>query len=278
MSFAKQHELGIIGLALLRNWLVGDNRVSLALLDELRGITSFSKYDKEIHVNSLDPISGYKNWSEVYDKNPNLLIEVEEPVVTSILSKDMRRGSALDLACGTGRYSKILDSLGFDVVGVDRSEEMLNKSKRNNPGLDYVLGEMIDIPMGNDSVDLLVCGLALTHLPDINKPISEMARVVKEGGKVVISDIHPWIVSLGGQADFYDDSGNYAYINNYVHWHSKYLQCFKKNKLRVVGCFEPEISKNQIELIKIGFDLKDETVATAFEGLPLALVWELEKI
>lgn len=278
MSFAKQHELGIIGLALLRNWLVGDSGVSIEILDELKRIMSFASHDKGIQVGSLDTTSGYKSWSEVYDKNPNLLIEVEEPVVASILSKDVRRGMALDLACGTGRYSKILKSLGYDVVGVDHSEEMLGRATIKNPDVDYTIGGMTDIPMEDDIFDVVVCALALTHLQDISGSISEIARVVKKGGRVIISDIHPWIVTLGGQADFYDKDGNYGFVRNYAHWHSQYLRSFNLNKLRVIESFEPEISKVQIDLIKVGFELKDETVMTAFENLPLALIWELEKI
>lgn len=276
MSYVKQHELGIIGLALLRNWLIGDPQVADVVIKELKDLLSTNALDTKVDIDAMDVSSGYRKWSEIYDKVPNLLIDVEEPVVRSLLSQ-LPTGKALDAACGTGRYSKILNSLGFSVTGMDLSEEMLNKARAGSPEIKFVTGELTNIPIDNDTFDTVVMALALTHLPTLEESISELARITKVGGHIITSDIHPWMVTLGGQADFYDSNDNYGYVRNYVHWHSNYFEAFKKYGLKIVKCLEPAIQQKQVNLIKVGFNLKDETVSAAFGGLPLALIWELEK-
>src|SRR5690606_42106714 len=52
------------------------------------------------------------------------------------------------------------------------------------------------------SVDAAVCGLALVHLPDLRPAFAELARVVRPGGRIVVSGVHPFLVALGWQAQF----------------------------------------------------------------------------
>lgn len=277
MSFFKQHELGIIGLGLLRNWLIGKHDVSINILNELKSVSNQDNLGSEMNIRPLDIISGYQKWSKIYDKVPNLLIDVEEPIVKNLILS-LQKGKALDAACGTGRYSKFLQSLGYLVTGIDISDDMLNVARINNPDIDFIKASLIDMPIKNSTFDLTISALALSHLPKIDKAIVELARVTKVGGQIIISDIHPWIVTLGGQADFFDTDNNYGYVRNYVHWHSDYFNTFRENGLIVQECLEPMIGNDQINLIKVGFNLKKETIKSAFGDLPLALVWKLKKI
>ena len=279
MSYQKQHELGLAGLALLRTWLVGDKKITKKVLEETIKISKSLENSSQITtINSFDVQQGYQNWAITYDNTPNLLIEVEEPVVKSILQK-FQPGYSLDAGCGTGRYSKFLHSLGYSVTGVDISKDMLSKARsNNNKQIKFIEGDLNSLPIKNNSMDLVICALALTHLPDIKVAISELTRVVKVGGHVIISDINPWLVTLGGQADFYDKAGKYGYVRNYAHWHSNYIQAFNKNNLRIVQCAEPILNVEHLKLAQEGFNLSTTTVAAALEGLPIALIWVLEKL
>lgn len=109
----KQLELGYAGLALLRNRLVGNSDIAEKIVMEISKLVNerasvSSSAANEVKRYSVS--SGYKTWSKTYDSIPNLLIKVEEPAVRSLL-QDFKKGMALDAACGTGRYSKILSSL-----------------------------------------------------------------------------------------------------------------------------------------------------------------------
>ncbi|MDP2637762.1 MAG: class I SAM-dependent methyltransferase [Candidatus Levybacteria bacterium] len=277
MSYQKQHELGIIGLALLRTWLIGDEGIALKVLKEAIKLTGSLKNSPLLmDVNSFDMHRGYESWAITYDNLPNLLIEIEEPIVKSLLKK-FSPGRALDAGCGTGRYSKFLHTLGYSVTGVDLSKDMLRKARVGAAQINFLEGDLEALPIENNSMDLAISALALTHLPDIKVAISELARTLKNGGHVVISDIHPWLIILGGQADFYDKDGKYGYVRNYTHWHSSYIQAFKENGLKIVQCVEPTLEAKHIKLASQGFDLSAPTVSVALKGLPIALIWVLKK-
>ena len=82
---------------------------------------------------------------------------------------------------------------------------------------------------------------------------------------------------MGGQADFHDKKGNHGYITNYVHWHSKYIQVFQEIGLKIEQCIEPKFEKNHLRLARSGSELSGITISTAFQGLPMALIWLLKK-
>ena len=204
------------------------------------------------NVAVFDVSKGYKAWAETYDSTPNLLIEVEEPTVRSLLSK-FKPGDALDAACGTGRYSEFLNSLSHKVTGIDLSSDMLSQARKTRSRqINFLQGNLKAIPLENESVDLIICALALTHLPNLDSALSELSRVVRSRGHVVISDIHPWLVALGGQTDFFDKSGKRGYVPNYVHWHSSYFESFNRLKLKVIQCFEPTMEQKHVKLAKTG--------------------------
>src|SRR4051812_5950471 len=76
---------------------------------------------------TLPPVStvdGYATWSTNYDEPGNALIDIEGPIVQRIID-ELPVGSALDVACGTGRHTQYLAKLGHRTVGIDGSPEML---------------------------------------------------------------------------------------------------------------------------------------------------------
>ncbi|OGM25076.1 hypothetical protein A3D00_03875 [Candidatus Woesebacteria bacterium RIFCSPHIGHO2_02_FULL_38_9] len=277
-NYLNQQELGLAGLALLRNRLVGHEKVTKSILYEIRNLskpfinTSLSK--NKVKKYSLD--SGYTAWAETYDTIPNLLIEVEEPVVKELL-REFAKGFVLDAACGTGRYSEFLYSLGHKVTGLDQSSAMLRQAKIRSPKVKFIKGILTKLPFDDSCFDLAVCALALTHVSDIGLSIKELFRVIRPGGNIIISDVHPWLVVLGAQAEFHDKTGRHAYVTNYIHWHSTYLQTFERLGLKVLQCIEPVMEHKHVAIARLGFNLSAKTVATALQGLPIALIWVLEK-
>ncbi|WP_395994361.1 class I SAM-dependent methyltransferase [Catenulispora acidiphila] len=117
------------------------------------------------------------------------MIEFEEPYLHAIVA-DLPIGTALDAACGTGRYAAHLSELGHRVIGVDASPDMLAIAAEKVPGAVFHRAELTSIPLPESSVDLAVCALALCHLPDLVPVFAEFARVLRPGGHLVISDPH----------------------------------------------------------------------------------------
>ena len=91
---------------------------------------------------------------------------------------------ALDTACGTGRYAGFLAGRGLRVVGVDGSPDMLARARTRVPRGEFLVGDLHRLPVADAGVDLVVCGLALTHVPALEPVLAEFARVLRPGGTV----------------------------------------------------------------------------------------------
>jgi len=99
----------------------------------------------------------------------------------------------LDIGCGTGRFTVPMAELGAKVSGLDMSGAMLDvaRGKLEAAGVSADLreGDMASMPFPDDSFDVVVSMLALMHIPlgDRAKVFSEASRVLKPGGKLLIS-------------------------------------------------------------------------------------------
>jgi SAM-dependent methyltransferase len=130
----------------------------------------------------------YSAWAASYG-GPNAMIEVEQPIMREILA-GLPVGTALDAACGTGRHAAYLAELGHRVIGVDSNAEMLAVAADKLSGVALCRGGLEALPLADQAVDLVVCGLALCHVPDLAVVFGEFARVLRPGGHLVVSDAH----------------------------------------------------------------------------------------
>ncbi len=142
-------------------------------------------------------------------------------------------GQALDLACGTGRVSRLLADRGHAVVAVDSCAEMLDRGAGA-----LALGDISMLPFAEGSFDLVTCALALTHQPDLPGVLSEAARVLRAGGELVTSDIHSTTLFLGGIAGV-DTPDGHLLMPAAVLRASDYIGAATAAGLTVVECHEP---------------------------------------
>ncbi len=99
---------------------------------------------------------------------------------------------AADIGAGTGFITEALVRAGAAVIAVDQSEAMLDamKKKFNDiEGIDYRLGEAVDLPIPDESVDYAFANMYLHHVDDPAVGIREMVRILKPGGKLVLTDL-----------------------------------------------------------------------------------------
>jgi len=141
----------------------------------------------------VDPVSvpdGYDGWSRDYDEPGNGLIDLEQAILREMLA-GLPVGVALDAACGTGRPTGHLVSLGHRTIGVDSSPAMLAKARAKVPSAEFHQGDLHRLPVPDDHVDVVVCALALTHVRDLAPVLAEFAR---PGGHLVISDSRVFMI------------------------------------------------------------------------------------
>jgi ubiquinone/menaquinone biosynthesis C-methylase UbiE len=269
--------LGIEGLALLRLAFTGDAADREARVGEIRsllqGIDDNSDLAAPLEDAEYGLAEGYALWSETYDQ-PLRLFSIEQPTMYGILDR-LPPSTVLDVACGTGRYSVYMAERGHQIVGVDLSEAMLAKARKKLPQADFRQGDMEDLPVADSSVDTVICALSLVHLPNIGKAVSEMARVLRPGGRLVVSDVHPVPILLGWQAQFRTASGGAGFMRIHPHLPSEYIEAFIGAGLQVASCFEPRLTPESA--VTPAAERLPEANLAAWVGLPGVVIWELEK-
>lgn len=111
-------------------------------------------------------------------------------VLTSLLGDGA--GSLLDVGCGTGSYTAALARRGWDVTGVDISEDMLRLARER--GVQAVLADATSLPFEDASFDAAVSVLTNTDLDDLAAVLREIARVLRPGAPLVYLAVHPCFV------------------------------------------------------------------------------------
>ena len=94
----------------------------------------------------------------------------------------------LDAGCGTGLSSYMLSLRKRRVVGMDLSEFFLQRATpfQHNPNLHRIAGDMLELPFAKAAFDLVASYLVISFVPDVPRALSEMDRVLKPGGVVLI--------------------------------------------------------------------------------------------
>jgi demethylmenaquinone methyltransferase/2-methoxy-6-polyprenyl-1,4-benzoquinol methylase len=96
---------------------------------------------------------------------------------------------ALDVATGTGDLAIELARQGFDVVGSDFSEGMLERARAKAPALSWEIADALALPYGDGAFDAATVGFGARNFGDLEQGLREMVRVVRPGGRVVILEI-----------------------------------------------------------------------------------------
>ncbi len=103
-------------------------------------------------------------------------------------------GPTLDVGCGTGQLAERVRDAGYDVTGLDYSQGMLDVMERIRPGIPGVAASSTDIPFPDDTFALTYCVAVMHHVADkdaVHKTLTEMVRVTKPGGRILIWDHNP---------------------------------------------------------------------------------------
>lgn len=130
-------------------------------------------YDKEFG----DLIGWYVNQSEL------------RPVAD--LTEDIRNARVLDVGCGTGRHLMLFHPSNKR-YGIDLSAPMMAEAKAKVPDGIFTVASADALPFENESFDVVISSRVLQHIRDQQKVISEMARVCKRGGQIILLSYNSW--------------------------------------------------------------------------------------
>ena len=237
--------LGLEGIALLDAWAGDHDRAFTdARLAEIRRLLDDQKLrGRGVLAERVSTVTAYEQQSASYDAEAGGgLFAADEPVVAGYLGGH-EPGVALDAACGTGRFAEFLAQRGHRVIGVDSSPGMLAHARRRVPGAEFRVGEIDQLPLGDESVDVIVCALALVHVPRLEPVMAEFARVLRPGGDLVISDVHHELLTRGSVITARGPAGEPCIVATYRHQLGDYLRAALSLGLQVRRCEEPRVAR-----------------------------------
>ncbi|MFA5967463.1 MAG: class I SAM-dependent methyltransferase [Patescibacteria group bacterium] len=94
----------------------------------------------------------------------------------------------LDAGSGKGKFSVVLAKQGLVVTGVEPAAHLTACARSQYPEIDFQVASLTTLPFPNELFDGIICVEVLGHIPDLEKAIQELFRVLKPGGKLLILD------------------------------------------------------------------------------------------
>jgi malonyl-CoA O-methyltransferase len=151
------------------------------------------------------------------------------------LLPDLHTMRVLDAACGSGRYTRIAHAHGADrVISLDNSSAMLQQVQSPL----RVCGSLNALPFAPQSIDVILCGLAVGHVSQLAPVLNDFARVLVPGGHALLSDFHPFQALNGAQRTF-TVNGITRAVEHHVHLYSAYQQAADAAGLQIDAIREP---------------------------------------
>jgi ubiquinone/menaquinone biosynthesis C-methylase UbiE len=141
--------------------------------------------------------TGYALWAATWDSTPSPVVALEERLLEAWI-RSLKPRRAIDIGCGTGRWSQRLSAFGFDMA-----EQMLAVAAQK-PGLRgrLAMADAGALPLATGCADLLLCTLTLGHVRNWAAAVREFARVLTPAGTLLLTDFHPAAAARGWRRTF----------------------------------------------------------------------------
>lgn len=181
----------------------------------------------------------YNLWASQYDTNDNKTRDLDKIATSQTLEK-YNFTTVLELGCGTGKNTLFLLGKANHIIGIDFSQEMMNKAKEKvdkflksstnkEKKVQFQKADLTkewNVPGG--FADLITCSLTLEHIQNLNFIFNQANKKLRTNGLFFICELHPFKQYLGSRARFDKENGTVV-LETYTHHLSEYLSYAKKN-------------------------------------------------
>jgi ubiquinone/menaquinone biosynthesis C-methylase UbiE len=214
-------------------------------------------------------LEAYARWAPVYPPAPhNPLMRAEQRSMLELWPTVEGR-CVLDLACGSGRYSRVLrEANAAHVVALDFCLPMLEQVV----GASRICASMMQLPFRSAAFDAVVSGLAVGHATDIRRWMTEVSRVLHPAGILLYSDFHSEAIRAGMTRSFKDEAD--------VTWtvpHQVYDLSCQQVAMAAAG-----LTMETVRELRMGIELNEafpgsERVYRKWYGVPVLLIVRARK-
>jgi SAM-dependent methyltransferase len=135
-----------------------------------------------------------EQFAEAYGCHAETYVSILEPRLQSmadevqgIVARD-EGTRVLDLATGTGLLARAIAQTNKSVIGIDIAHGMMIAAQHLSMGhIPFVVGDAHTLPFADECVDLVTCGLGLSHFGDVPMALREVRRILRNRGRLVVT-------------------------------------------------------------------------------------------
>lgn len=202
----------------------------------------------------------YNSWAEQYDTNENKTRDLDAIATIKTLS-NYSFNNVLELGCGTGKNTNWLLNNAEQIIGLDFSQEMLNKAKEkiNDRRVEFKIADLNkEWDVNNQTVDLVTSSLTLEHIANLDHIFDQASSKLIESGLFFICELHPFKQYIGSKAKYKTDDG-IEELTVFTHHISDYIISAERNNFELIELkewFDDDSKKEFPRLISFIFKKK----------------------
>jgi malonyl-CoA O-methyltransferase len=203
---------------------------------------SWWKIKKEIKI--LSPLEGYNRWASSYPNESNPIKNLSDLFVEKNLPR-LEGKNFLDSGCGTGKFCALAERQGAThVYGIDLSPTMIEMSRKLCNTAHLECADLSKIQIEEKMYDVIICSLVMGHIENLSPALPNLLNGLKNGGRFILTDFHPYLTLLREKRTFRDQHTNQHFeISHHLHLFQHYFHFFIKHGI-LVEIFEEPLYNN----------------------------------
>lgn len=156
--------------------------------------------EKDLHLETQ-----YNTIAETFSQEHKEKNQINRTKMYECIDSDLRNQKVLDLGCGDGFDANHYHSLGAKVTGIDASASLLSLAKEEYPHIQFIEARAEKLPFPKESFDQVFSKYAIMTSADMEPIFSEIHRVLKPGGTMIILCTHPFRQFMEKQQTYAQD-------------------------------------------------------------------------